>query len=322
MLETILRLYVMAMAYDVRSPMPHIVGPPGCGKSTMMEQAAKLLGVNLHIINVSRLSPLEVEGVQMPHGTGEDMLLRMLPATFWTQLREGDIVLLDEFLRGFPEVYNALLDILTSRRVGAFYLPKVCIMGASNSTVSYDKALEDRLLHIPVDDIRTNKKAKKNLAKLIVNELGLLPSMDTSYEMGELMTSEIEPMYQMLDQFKNGGGGKGTPLVKGHSPRNLIGQAQLRQVQVPTLTALVGANNLKAMREGKPQYVLLLDGKVKNIPNGYENDAAQLQDSKKLTEVQRRNLDLNLQLIEMESIRNEPVEGSEADDDDDDIFNL
>jgi hypothetical protein len=319
MLEKILRLYVMAMTNDVRSPLPHIVGPPGCGKSTAVEQAAKTIGVNLHIINVSRLSPLEVEGVQMPHGTGEEMLLRMLPATFWTQLREKDILLLDEFLRGFPEVYNALLDILTSRRVGGFYLPKVFIIGASNSTVAYDKALEDRLLHIPVDDIRTHSKAKKNLAKLIVEELGLLPEMYSSFEMGEMIDAEVKPMYDMLDQFKNGKSSS-TALTKGHSPRNLIGQAQLREVQSSTLVSLITANNTKAMRAGKPQYVVLLDGKAKSIPNGYVTDAAQLQDSKKLSEVQRKNLNLNLQLIEMESIRNEPVEG--GDDDVDDIFNL
>ena len=177
MLERILRLYVMAITADVRSPLPHIVGPPGCGKSTVAEQLATLVGKQLHIINVSRLSPLEVEGVQMPHGSGEEMVLRMLPATFWSSLEEGDIVLLDEFLRGFPEVYNALLDILTSRRAGAFTFPKVFILGASNSTVSYDKALEDRLLHIKVPDPRKSKREKQRLAKLLVSELGLLPSM-------------------------------------------------------------------------------------------------------------------------------------------------
>lgn len=321
MLETILRLYVMAMAYDVRSPLPHLVGPPGCGKSTAVEQAAATIGVNLHIINVSRLSPLEVEGVQMPHGTGEEMILRMLPATFWTQLREGDILLLDEFLRGFPEVYNALLDILTARRVGAFVLPRVFIIGASNSTVAYDKALEDRLIHIPVDDVRTHKKAKNNLAKLIVEVLGLMPDMHSSFEMGEMIDAEIKPMYEILDHFKSGKTSSSAGVLKGHSPRNLIGQAQLRQVQSPTLASLIAQNNSKAMREGKPQYVLLLDGKAKSVPPGYEAQAESIKGSSKLSEVQRRNLDLNLQLIEMESIRNEPLEEEEGEDGDD-IFNL
>ena len=177
MLTKLMRLYVMSMAYDVRSPMPHLVGPPGCGKSTSVEQLAELLGVQLHIINVSRLSPLEIEGVQMPHGSDDEMALRMLPATFWTSLKEGDILLMDEFLRGFPEVYNGLLDIFTSRRVGAFVLPKVFIIGASNSVVAYDQALEDRLLHLPVTDPRKSKTELQNLADIMTSALGLLPAM-------------------------------------------------------------------------------------------------------------------------------------------------
>ena len=52
MLEDILKLYVMAMAGDVRSPIPHLFGPAGCGKSSSVEMAANILNVNLHIINV------------------------------------------------------------------------------------------------------------------------------------------------------------------------------------------------------------------------------------------------------------------------------
>lgn len=319
MLELILKLYVMAMANYVRSPLPHLFGPPGCGKSTVVEQAAKLLEVNLHIINVARLSPLDVEGVQMPQGVGDDMILRMLPATFWTQLKEGDIVLLDEFLRGFPEVYNALLDILTSRRVGAFVLPKVFIIGASNSTVSYDKALEDRLLHLPVDDIRTNKKAKKEQARHLVEALGLLPEMIDSYEMQTLMDTEVVPMYDILDQV--GGKSSAGASLKGSSIRNLIGQGLLREVRNGSLADLISANNLAAMRQGKPQYVLLTTGKPAHLPANYEQQARQIVGNDKLTERQALNLQLNLQLIELEVVRQQK-EGSANDDTFDADFDL
>lgn len=319
MLELILKLYVMAMANYVRSPLPHLFGPPGCGKSTVVEQAAELLGVHLHIINVARLSPLDVEGVQMPQGVGDDMILRMLPATFWTQLKEGDIVLLDEFLRGFPEVYNALLDILTSRRVGAFVLPKVFIIGASNSTVAYDKALEDRLLHLPVDDIRTNKKAKKEQARHLVEALGLLPEMIDSYEMQTLMDTEVVPMYDILDQV--GGKSSAGASLKGSSIRNLIGQGLLREVRSSSLSDLISANNRTAMQQGKPQYVVLTSGKPANVPSGYEAQANQIKGSPKLTEKQATNLQLNLQLIELELVRQQK-EGSADESDEDPFFDL
>jgi hypothetical protein len=311
MLEKLMKLYVMAMANDVRSPMPHLFGPPGCGKSTVVEQLAELLGVNLHILNVSRLSPLETEGVQMPHGHGEEMMLRMLPATFWTQLKANDILLLDEFLRGFPEVYNALLDIFTSRRAGAFVLPKVFIIGASNSTVSYDKALEDRLLHLPVPDPRKNKRAKKEIAETIVNALGLLPVMTDSYEMQSMLDTEVLPMFDILDNLK-GKSSSSPGSIKGRSPRNLIGQALMREVQSSPLKELIDMNNTRAMRDGKYQYVLLTDGKRASVPQQYQEKAEQLKGNPKLSERQALNLELNLQLIELESIRNDK-EGVEDD---------
>lgn len=314
MLEKILKLYVMAMLGDVRSPIPHLEGPPGCGKSTSVELAAEMLGVNLHVINVSRLSPLEVEGVQMPHTPEEqaEMILKMLPATFWTQLKDKDIVLFDEFLRGFPEVYNALLDIFTSRKVGAFPLPKVFIIAASNSAATYDPALEDRILHLPVDDPRTDKKAKRLLASILVEKLGLLPEMTTSTEMISLLDTEVLPMYEILDHFK-GRGTSGGNKLQGHSLRNLIGQAQLREIQSPALKELLDMNNHHACSKSKWQFVLLPDGKNPNV--NYLEQSKKLPKDK-LTPVQLLNLELNNQLLELEAARAEK-EGTETDDDDD-----
>jgi energy-coupling factor transporter ATP-binding protein EcfA2 len=300
MLEQLMKLYVMAMAFDVRSPMPHLVGPPGCGKSTTVEMLAELLGVELHIINVSRLSPLEVEGVQMPHGSGEEMVLKMLPATFWTSLKDGDILLMDEFLRGFPEVYSGLLDIFTSRRVGAFRLPKVFIIGASNSVIAYDAALEDRLLHIPVPDPRRSTQEKQRLARLLIDEIGLNPTVLGSQEMDELLMAEVLPLYNLLDSFKKNGRKVGT-LLEGTSLRNLIGQAQLRMVQSNQLKALIDLSNHTSMTEKKPQFVVLLDGKPPAVPKDYHAKALALVDNAKLTELQRLNTRMNLQLIEMEA---------------------
>ena len=296
MLEKLMRLYVMSMAYDVRSPMPHLVGPPGCGKSTSVEQLAELLNVQLHIINVSRLSPLEIEGVQMPRGTDDEQQLHMLPATFWTSLNEGDILLMDEFLRGFPEVYNGLLDIFTSRRVGAFELPKVFIVGASNSVVAYDQALEDRLLHLPVADPRKSKTELKNLAQIMTNALGLLPAMADDQDMIELLENEVLPMYDLLDNF-NKKGVKAAGKGNGQSLRKLIGQVQMRMVKTPLLKDMLNRNNQLAMASNKAQYVLLHDGN--NPPAGYVQAAEKLAGNPRLTELQSLNLQMNLQLVEM-----------------------
>lgn len=317
MLEKILKLYTMAMALNVRSPMPHLFGPPGCGKSTVAEQAAELIGVNLHIINLSRISPLDLEGVQMPvTEDGDVMKLRLLHATFWTQIKEGDIVLFDEALRAFPEVFNGLLDILTSRRVGGLELPRFFAMAASNSVIAYDKALADRLLHLPVDDPRKKKNVRRGMAQLIVDQLGLLPSMADSAEMEDLITTEVCPMFEVLDSLKGSGNGGGAASSDGHSIRNLIGQAQLREIQVPALREVIDVNNREAWKQGKIQFMLLVDGKSAAGFSGFVKKATALRGNENLSPIQASNLELNLQLIQLESIRIE-----KGTDSDDDIFN-
>lgn len=306
MLEKILRLYTMAMHTDNRSPVPHLFGPPGCGKSSSVKQAADLIGVQMHTINVSRISPLELEGVQMPITTEEQMRLKLLHATFWTQLKEGDILLLDEFLRGFPEVYNGLLDILTSREVGGFKLPRVFIIAASNSVVAYDKALEDRLLHLPVPDPRKSKQERDRIAQMLVDAIGLLPEMVSSMEMDELIRQDVLPMYDLLDNLTKR---SSPPALDGVSVRNLIGQAELREVVTPKLRELVDNNNALVVSKKKWQYMVLMDGA--NAHPQYKAVMYRLRDNDKLTPLQRRNMVQNIELVELASI-DRSTEGVEA----------
>jgi hypothetical protein len=303
MLERILRLYTTAMATGCTSPLPHLFGPPGSGKSHVMGRAADLIGVNLHTINLARVSPLELEGVQMPV-TEEEMKLKLLHATFWTQIQEGDIVLFDEFLRAFPEVFNGLLDILTSREVGGLKLPPAFFVAASNSVITYDKALEDRLLHIPVDDPRKLKRERKRIADLLVDNIGLLPSMKETPEMDALIQEEICPMYEMMDTLKTR---NAPPNNNGCSVRNLIGQAQLRMVQSKYLQELIDMNNIQVRNDKKWMYLYLLDGK--NPPPEYSRATIDtLMNSSKVPPLQKINTELNAELIEFESIRHEVKE--------------
>lgn len=314
MLEQLLKLYTMYMGTGVTSPMPHFVGPPGAGKSTVVQQLADFVGVKLHTINVSRISPLELEGVQMPNKDGDQ--LTMLTATFWTRMKDGDILLLDEFLRGFPEVYNGLLDILTARQVGDHKLPKVFIIGASNTVATYDGALEDRLLHLPVPDPRTRKNERRRLAQLLVDSVGLLPEMVNSPEMARLFDEEVLPTYGMLDSYKGKGTVATTTNLNGSSLRKLIGQALLRQVESKYLAELIDTSNSQAIRAKKFRYVVLMSGK--GVADTTVTGMRGILDSPKLSAKQRTNLELNLQLVEMELAKNDNQR--EDTEDDDDIF--
>jgi len=292
-----LLMYMGYTTYGTTGLMPHIVGPPGSGKSTIARQLADLLGVQLHTISVARLNPLETEGIQMPHGEGEDMILRLLPAAAWERMKDGDVVLFDEFLRGFPEVYNALLDIFTSREVGGKQLPKVFMLAASNSVSTYDPALEDRLLHIPVADPRKRKAEQTRLERMLIDEIGLHPDCKKSGELDTLMRDVLLPTFDVLDTLiKHQGKKAGVTEREGKSLRNLIAQVQLRTVITPELTALVEESNRLAMKDKQYQYVIVL----KKPPLGYEAEARALAGVKdRLTAVQRMNLEMNLQMIEM-----------------------
>lgn len=291
---------------DVRSLIPHLVGPPGVGKSQVCAKLAELTGAKLHVVNVSRLSPLEIEGVQMPTGSGDKQRLKLLLNALWGNLEDGDIVLFDEFLRGFPEVYNGLLDIITSREVAGIKLPKVFFVAASNSVATYDKALEDRLLHIFVPDLRNSFAARTRAKELLAREIGLLPAVSQSQEMDELFTTEILPMYDMLDYFKGKASVGSASVAKGHSIRNLVGQAQLREVQSEKLKELITINNQMAMSQRKWQYVVLLS--TRRVDPRYVSEVRKLIGNPALTEIQARNLELNLAFIEAQEAMQEEEE--------------
>lgn len=242
MIETILKLYTAGMAGQVHSPVPHLFGPPGSGKSSVVQEAGRRLGVKVHIINVSRLSPLELEGVQLP----EEGKLRLLLASMWNRLQPGDIILWDEFLAcSFPEVFNGLLDIITSREVGGHQLPPVFMIAASNTTSTYASALEDRLLHLPVPDPRTDDRVLDAMVERFIQRSFLLPGdARVRAEVRSLLQIWSVPAYDVLDQLQGSGTVLGQQRPNAISPRKLEGLLKLRYVTtIPELDTTVRVNN-------------------------------------------------------------------------------
>lgn len=306
MIDTLLQLYVMAMTNDVRSPIPHLFGPAGSGKSSSAEELVSMTGTNLHIINVNRLSPLDVEGLQMPHTEGDQLALRMLTATHWTQIQEGDVVLFEELLEcKFPEVFAAIQEIVTARRVGGYRLPSCFMMAASNDITAPTVGWQDRLLHLPVADPRKSKRERKRIATMLVEATGLKPSMADSGEMDDLLNARVLPMFDVLDKLKHDGAKVAPAKADTYSIRNLIGQVLLRHPVVPELKQLISVNNMVAMSDRQEQYVVLLGGGKGQVPQNYVSAALKLRGNPRLTEIQARNLDLNLQLVELEEARRE-----------------
>ena len=242
MIATLLKLYTAGMAGQVHSPVPHLFGPPGSGKSSVVQEAGRLLGVKVHIINVSRLSPLELEGVQLP----EEGKLRLLLASMWNRLQPGDIILWDEFLAcSFPEVFNGLLDIITSREVGGHQLPPVFMIAASNTTSTYASALEDRLLHLPVPDPRNDGKVLDAMVERFIQRSFMLPGdARVQAEVRSLLQLYSVPAYDVLDQLQGSGTVLGQQRPNTISPRKLEGLLKLRYMaKTPELNTVIRINN-------------------------------------------------------------------------------
>jgi len=260
LLSTLTTMYVATMTQDIRSPIPLIVGPPGVGKSTSAFQLAEMMGVNCHVLNLARSNPVEMEGILMPITTDEGMETKLLPSHTWTQIQPGDVLIIEEPDRAMKFAMDAVMDILTSRRVAGEDVAPCFAMAAANSTKFKDMAHADRFLPVPVEDVRRKMGARNELKQLLVNALGLHPDVVDSHEMEMLITEEVDPTYEILDELKTVN--TGIPAsVTGTSVRNLMGQVRLRQIQSVALEALVKFSNEIAVSKAQWHYYIMLAGK-------------------------------------------------------------
>ena len=67
------------------------------------------------------------------------------------------------------------------------------------------------------------------------------------------------------------------------------------------LRELIDSNNTRCINAGKLQFLLLLVGK--HPPTGYQAKAKKYLSMPQLSEIQRQNAQLNLELIEFEEVR-------------------
>lgn len=107
-------------------------GPPGCGKSQMFAQVAKLLGLRIIDIRLSMFDAVDLRGIPFADLVAK-LTVWLRPALF--DIKAGDKVLIffDEMDRAQTSVLNAALQIVLDRRMGEFDLPaSVRIAAAGN----------------------------------------------------------------------------------------------------------------------------------------------------------------------------------------------
>lgn len=131
-------------------------GPPGVGKSQIIAQTAKAMGVDLIDVRAVLLDPVDLRG--LPHvdnGVANWAVPGFLPKQ---GTKKPGILLLDEIDKAPPLVQNACLQLTLDRMIGEYVLPdNWFVMAAANRIQDgagghkMGTALSSRFLHLDVE---------------------------------------------------------------------------------------------------------------------------------------------------------------------------
>lgn len=135
----------MAITYDDIAPLMDTVdanraevaicllGNPGVGKTSAVEQWAKLNGRNVFHYYLAQANPTEITGITMPDQETGTMVT--MDHEKLRSMKSGDVMFLDEFLQAPPQVMSSALTMVQERRLASGYeLPDVVIVACSNPT--------------------------------------------------------------------------------------------------------------------------------------------------------------------------------------------
>ena len=133
--------------------VPCLLGAPGIGKTEGIETFAKEHGRNVVHIIASQILPTEVSGMTMPNQETHSM--DVFDHSRLSHMRDGDILFLDELLKGQQQVLSACLTLVQERRLmSGTHLPDVIIVAAANPLASpkmLPEEIRQRFLFIDVE---------------------------------------------------------------------------------------------------------------------------------------------------------------------------
>ena len=130
-----------------------LLGAPGIGKTEGIESFARKHDRNVVHIIASQILPTEVSGMTMPNQETHSM--DVFDHSRLSHMRDGDILFLDELLKGQQQVLSACLTLVQERRLmSGTHLPDVIIVAAANPLASakmLPEEIRQRFLFIDVE---------------------------------------------------------------------------------------------------------------------------------------------------------------------------
>ena len=136
--------------------VPCLLGAPGIGKTEGIETFAKEHGRNVVHIIASQILPTEVSGMTMPNQETHSM--DVFDHSRLSHMKDGDILFLDELLKGQQQVLSACLTLVQERRLmSGTMLPDVIIVAAANPLASPKMLPEEIRQRFLFMDVRFDK---------------------------------------------------------------------------------------------------------------------------------------------------------------------
>lgn len=163
--------------------IPLFISHPGMGKTTEIMTFAKSKGIQVVEMIASQMSPFEVSGIAIPDKDVKQMVYYDFDRL--VQLKDGDMIFVDELLNGNPNVLNAFLTLFESRKtVSGKDLPNIIIVAAANRQgmapltpqikerfVWYDLTFNSRSwIEFMIKKYNITKTIGEKLCNLITNE--------------------------------------------------------------------------------------------------------------------------------------------------------
>ena len=117
--------------YLRKNTIPVFVGKTGLGKTSLVREFASEVGANLVPLILSTKDPFEISGMLYPDKKSKRVV--EFDVSIFRDLKDGDILFLDEVLNTTLPTFKSLLTVLSERTLGSGYkLPDVMICGAAN----------------------------------------------------------------------------------------------------------------------------------------------------------------------------------------------
>lgn len=143
---------------DIKSMPIMIWGSPGCGKSSIVKQCAKDLGIDFIDARLPQMEPCDIKGLPVPDK--ENHVMNWFINGMWPRGKDTKgILFLDELSACDKSIAVAAYELILDRRLGKLYsIPDGWMIVAAGNTITdravantMSSALANRFLHLELE---------------------------------------------------------------------------------------------------------------------------------------------------------------------------